>query len=65
MTERRTLAAGAPFISQKDAAATLAEAGVPEDDADEILAQNEALQVHGLCPLSRCWPSSVLALFFT
>ena len=60
------LAAGVPFISQKDAAAALAEAGVPEDDANEILAQNEASQIDGLrAALAVLAVMGVIALFFT
>ena len=60
------LAAGVPFISQTDAAAALAEAGVPEDDANEILAQNEASQIDGLrAALAVLAVMGVIALFFT
>jgi hypothetical protein len=44
----------------------LAEAGVPEDDAAEILAQNEASQIDGLrAALAILAVMGVIALFFT
>ena len=60
------LAAGAPYISQEDAAVALEEAGVPEDQAGVILAQNEASQIEGLrAALSILALMGVIALFFT
>jgi MFS family permease len=60
------LAAGAPFISQADAATALEEAGVPEDQTGVILAQNEASQIEGLrAALSILALMGVIALFFT
>ena len=60
------LAAGVPFTSQKDAEAALAEAGVPEADANEILAQNEASQIDGLrAALAVLALMGVISLFFT
>jgi len=60
------LAAGVPFISQADAATALEEAGVPDAEAEEILAQNEASQIDGLrAALAVLAVMGVIALFFT
>jgi EmrB/QacA subfamily drug resistance transporter len=60
------LASGVPFISNSDAQAQLKEAGVPQDVADEVLAQNETSQIAGLrAALAVLAVMGVIALFFT
>ena len=60
------LAAGAPFVSNSAVQAQLKEAGVPQDVADEVLAQNETSQIAGLrAALAVLAVMGVIALFFT
>ena len=51
------LAGNVPFISESDARELMAEAGVSEDVINEVVDQNEASQIDGCAPRSRCWPS--------
>ena len=60
------LAAGAPFISQKDAEAQLTEADVPKDVASEVIDDYGASQIAGLrAALAVLALVGVIALFFT
>jgi predicted MFS family arabinose efflux permease len=60
------LAAGAPFISDKDLEARMSEAGYSQDEIDIALKQNEESQIEGLrTALSVLAVMGVIALFFT
>ena len=60
------LAAGAPFVSDKEAQAQLEKAGVPVDVQDDILAEYKDSQIAGLrTALSILAVMGVIALFFT
>ena len=60
------LAAGAPFISDKDLEAQMSKAGYSQDQIDVALKQNEESQIDGLrTALSVLAVMGVIALFFT
>ncbi len=61
-----SLAAGAPFISDKDVEARMAKAGYSQDQIDIAVKQNEKSQVDGLrAALSVLAVMGVIGLFFT
>ncbi len=60
------LAAGAPFISQADLEALMAEAGASAELTAEVVEQNEASQIDGLrTALAVLAVLAIVALFFT
>ena len=60
------LAAGAPFISDKDLETRMTKAGYSQDEIDIALKQNEESQIDGLrAALSVLAVMGVIALFFT
>jgi MFS family permease len=60
------LAGGIPFVSNAQLETALADAGVPEDEADVILEENEAARITGLkASLAVLALFVVLALYFT
>jgi MFS family permease len=60
------LAAGAPFVSDKDLSAALDKAGVPKDQAQAIVKENETARINGLrSSLSVLGLIALLAVFLT
>jgi EmrB/QacA subfamily drug resistance transporter len=60
------LAAGAPFISEKDVRALMTEAGASADLTNEVVKQNEKSQIAGLrAALAVLTVMGVIGLFFT
>jgi hypothetical protein len=60
------LAAGIPFISDADLESALDDAGVPQDQADAILDENEAARIDGLqSALAILAVMAVVALYFS
>ena len=61
-----SLAAGAPFISDKDVQARMTKAGRSQQEIDAAVKQNDASQIDGLrAALSVLAGMGVIALFFT
>ena len=61
-----SLAAGAPFISDKDLETQMSKAGYSQSEIDAALKQNEASQIDGLrAALSVLAVMGVISLFFT